>query len=96
VKTIDMVANPTEIEGIAEHQEVADKEAAVETTLILKDQSGDQQRTVGYHNPWKMRTKELLQVGHSGRDDDTTKIQQQHKGPKPEIVVTSRKHRTCY
>jgi hypothetical protein len=53
-----MVANPNEIEAVVEHQEVANKEAAVETIVILKDQSGDQQLAVGCHNPCKRQTKD--------------------------------------
>jgi hypothetical protein len=74
VKAMDMVANPKETEAIVEHQEVANKEAAVETIVILKDQCGDQQPAVGCHNPCKGRPRtvlyrEPLKVGCSGRDD---------------------------
>jgi hypothetical protein len=51
------------LEAVAEHQEVPDKEAAMETIRALKDWSGDQQPAVEYWNPLKRRTKDSVVQG---------------------------------
>jgi hypothetical protein len=56
-------ANPEEIEAIAEHQEVANEEAAVETVGIGEDRSGDQRTTVGSRKLLKRRTKDHVVQG---------------------------------
>jgi hypothetical protein len=58
VKAMDLEANPEEIDAVAEHQEVPNKEAAVETIGALEDQSGDQQLAVEYQNLQKRWNKD--------------------------------------
>jgi hypothetical protein len=45
---VDLEANREKLEAIAEHQEVPNKEAAVEMIGALKDQSGDWHLAVRY------------------------------------------------
>jgi hypothetical protein len=54
-KATSLEANQAEIEAIAEHQEVPNEEAAMETIRALEDRSGDHQPAVGYRNPLKRR-----------------------------------------
>jgi hypothetical protein len=46
-----MELNPEGIKAVAEHQDVPNEEAAVETVRALEDQSGDQQLAVGCCSP---------------------------------------------
>jgi hypothetical protein len=48
----------TESDAVAEHQEVPNGQAAVETIGALEDRSGDKRPAGGYRNPLKRRTKD--------------------------------------
>jgi hypothetical protein len=73
MNTTGFEASPEEIEPVAEHQEVPNEEAALETIRIREDRSGDQRPTVGSRNPLKRRTNDNVVQGtlkdrRSGRD----------------------------
>jgi hypothetical protein len=57
--------NATESRAVAEHQEIPNDEAAVETIGALEDRSGDQQSAVGYRTPLKRRTQDEVLRGAS-------------------------------
>jgi hypothetical protein len=57
VKAMALKENPEETEATAEHQEVSNKEAAVETMRAPEDQSGDWHLAVRHHGWLKKWTQ---------------------------------------